>query len=73
MKMETLGSHFCYDFWDPFQGIPMQLSAHHRYTQRISCCHEFLDANIAHNARRSQWLARNSYRMHFDHGLAQRR
>ena len=46
-------------------------------TWRISGYHEFLDVNIAHNARGSQWLARNSmtkavgrWPVTVNHGLA---
>ena len=60
----TPGPHFYYDFGDPQRNSVFTID-----TQRISGYNEFLDVNIAHNVRRSQWQIENSHRMHFDHGL----
>ena len=61
MKIGTPGPHFHYNFGDHSVnlGTP-SITLFTIDTWRISGYHEFLDVNIAHNARGSQWLARNS-------------
>ena len=64
MKIRTPGSHFHYGFGDPSVNLGTPSIALYSIftvdTWRISGCHEFLDVSIAHNAKGSKLLARNS-------------